>query len=131
MAPASSCRNDTNSGDSTPEIPQIKACEKLAEIRGYTLGQVFREDWPGDSLDRPLLDQLRARVRGRDVFAVVIYVMDRLAGDPILQAIIALELEKHQVDLLCVLDPPANSPEDQLLRYIKGYASAIERAQNS
>ena len=39
---------------------QEVACRRLAASQGFTVTQVFKEDFPGTELARPLLDQLRA-----------------------------------------------------------------------
>ena len=44
---------------------QEVACRRLAASQGFTVTQVFKEDFPGTELARPLLDQLRAGVRPR------------------------------------------------------------------
>jgi site-specific DNA recombinase len=108
---------------------QIKACRALAEKQGYSIGEVFQEDWPGSELERPLLEQLRARVREKRIQAVVIYHPDRLARSPILQAIVELEAAKNGVQYFYVTEPADTTPEGQLVRYVKGYAAQIERLQ--
>ena len=39
---------------------QEVACRRLAASQGFTVTQVFKEDFPGTELARPLLDQLRS-----------------------------------------------------------------------
>src|SRR5438105_2060659 len=64
---------------------QRDACLAHAQQLGYDVPPelIFLEDWPGTTLDRPLLDQLRKLVRERTTSAVIVYVADRLSrGDP-------------------------------------------------
>lgn len=106
---------------------QEQSCRALAQQRGFEVGQVLREDWPGDSLDRPELAHLRHLVRAGEVDAVLCHATDRLARNPIHLAIVAEECEKAGVDLLFVTEPLDTSPEGQFIRYARGYAAQIER----
>ncbi len=106
---------------------QQKACERLAMEKGYEVSQVFKEDWPGDSLDRPELNRLRDLMRSDHVSAVVCHATDRLARNPIHLAIFAEECQKNEIELLFVTEPLDNSPEGQLIQFVKGYAAQIER----
>lgn len=108
---------------------QVRACRALARSKGFQVVSVITEDWPGDTLERPELEKLRLQVARKEISAVFIYDPDRLARHPILQAMIEMELEKFQVQLHYVTEPPADSPEAQLIRYIKGYSSQLERVQ--
>jgi len=108
---------------------QERAGRALAAEEGLDIVRVYYEDFPGDTLDRPDFDTLRKRVRAGETRAVIIYDPDRLARDPILQAIAELEFEKHKVQIYYVTEPPDSSPEGNLVRYIKGYAAQIERLQ--
>ena len=109
-------------------VSQEKACRELARERGVAVAEVFREDYPGDSLeDRPLLLQARDLVKTRTYSALICHATDRLARNPIHLAIVAEECDKADTELLFVTEPLDNSPEGQLIRYVKGYAGAIER----
>lgn len=106
---------------------QERSCKRLAEARGMKVADVFREDWPGDTLDRPQLRQLRDNLRGGRYQAVVCHATDRLARNPIHIAIIAEDCEKVGAELVFVTEPLDNSPEGQLIRYVKGFAAQVER----
>ena len=107
---------------------QEKACRALARERGVAVAEVFREDYPGDSLeDRHLLLQARDLVKTRAYSALICHATDRLARNPIHLAIVAEECDKAETELLFVTEPLDNSHEGQLIRYVKGYAGAIER----
>jgi len=105
---------------------QAKSCSELARVRGFQIAQVHSEDWPGTTLDRPQLRILRDRIRKGVIQAVICHATDRLARDPIHLAIVAEECEKHGVELVFVTEPLDNSPEGQLIRYVKGFAAKIE-----
>src|SRR3972149_104993 len=115
--------------EGTSLASQIQSCLGQAENEGYQVPRHLRleEDWTGTVLDRPLLNQLRELVRRGEINALFCYATDRLARNPIHLAIIAEECEKHGVSLRFVTEPLDNSPEGQLIRYVKGYAAQIER----
>jgi len=108
---------------------QEEACLRLANERGYEvlIENVFKEVWSGADLDRPSLNRLRSLIRGKEVDAAICYSTDRLARNPIHIAIIAEECEKRGANLIFVTEPLDNSPEGQLIMYVKGYAAQIER----
>ena len=108
---------------------QREACLKLASERGYDVSEehIFEEDWTGASLDRPRLNQVRSLIREKTIDAVICYATDRLARNPIHIAIIAEDCEKRGIELIFVTEPLDNSPEGQLIRYVKGYAAQMER----
>lgn len=113
--------------DGTSLASQEASCRKLAKQRGFVVTDVFREDWPGDSLDRPQLREVRAAVAGRRYDALICHATDRLARNPIHIAIIAEECDKAGVALLFVTEPLDNSAEGQLIRYVRGFAAQVER----
>jgi site-specific DNA recombinase len=106
---------------------QEQSCRALAREKGLQVAQVLKEDWPGDSLERPELTHLRDVVRADKVDAVLCHSTDRLARNPIHLAIVAEECEKAGVQLLFVTEPLDTSPEGQLIRYVRGFAAQIER----
>jgi site-specific DNA recombinase len=108
---------------------QVEACYKLAIERGLEVPPelVFKEDWPGTTMDRPLLNQVRNLVKVKDINVLLVYSTDRLARNPIHLAIIAEECEKRGGELIFVTEPLDASPEGQLIRYVRGYAAEIER----
>lgn len=108
---------------------QKEACLKLAIERGYDVPEkyVFEEDWTGASLDRPRLNQVRNLIREKAIGALICYSTDRLARNPIHIAIVAEECDKKDIGLIFVTEPLDNSPEGQLIMYVKGYAAQMER----
>jgi len=106
---------------------QERACRQLALDRGYSVRLTFSEDWPSDTLDRPQLHELRKQLKSKVPDALICYSTDRLSRNPIHLAILAEECDKAGSELIFVTEPLDNSPEGQLIRYVKGYAAQIER----
>jgi site-specific DNA recombinase len=107
---------------------QVAACAKHAESLGYSVGRTTREVFSGAELwDRPALARDRADMKSGQFQALVAYSTDRLSRDPIHLAIIADECERAGVALHFVTEPLDSTPEGALIRYVKGYASQIER----
>jgi site-specific DNA recombinase len=101
----------------------------LARDRNFRVSQdsIFQEYFTGFELwDRPLLTELRSRIKAGRYKALICHSTDRLARNPIHLAIIAEECERAGCELLFVTEPLDNSPEAQLIRYIKGYAALME-----
>lgn len=119
----------TQAQEGTSLESQVAAALSLAREKGLEVPPefVFREDWSGATLDRPLLEKVRELVRAREVGAIIAYATDRLSRNPIHVALLAEECERHEVDLLFVTEPLDNSREGQLILYVKGYAAALER----
>jgi site-specific DNA recombinase len=107
---------------------QEEACIKHAKALGYTIGHVTRETFSGAELwERPLLNEDRATLRGRQYAALISYATDRLSRNPIHLAIIAEECARVGVELIFVSEPLENTKEGALIRYVKGYAADMER----
>lgn len=125
------CRVSTSGQekDGTSLESQAEACLKKAQKLGYSVPDeyLFREVRSGADLDRPELDKLRGIVKLKAVQGVICYATDRLARKAVHIAILAEEWEKRGVSLTFVTEPLDNSPEGQLIRYVKGFAAEIER----
>jgi site-specific DNA recombinase len=125
------CRVSTKQQeDGTSLDSQASACVKQAEKLGYSIGRVTKEIYSGAELwDRPALAKDRADIRAKRFRALICYATDRLSRDPIHLAIIASECDRAGVALIFVTEPLDNTPEGQLIRYVKGYAAQVERAK--
>lgn len=109
---------------------QSKACINDANRRGYVVAPdaVFKERYTGAEMwDRPVLSDLRRRIKDREYTALFVYSTDRLARDPIHLALILEECQRVNCELVFVTEPLEDSPEGELILYIKGYAAKIER----
>jgi site-specific DNA recombinase len=108
---------------------QERACREYAAANGYLIdeGHIYREVYTGVELwERPQLTRLREAVRHREVGAVVAYAIDRLARDPVHLGVILSEAEHAGVPVHFVTEPLDNSPEGQLIRFVRGYAAKVE-----
>ena len=109
---------------------QTAACRRAANDRGYTVSveSVYAERYTGAEMwDRPVLSELRRRIKAREYQALYVYSTDRLARDPIHLALILEECQRAGCELVFVTEPLEDSPEGELILYIKGYAAKIER----
>src|SRR6266542_3949655 len=73
---------------------QEVACRRLAVSQGFTITQVFTEDFPGTELARPQLDQLRSGVKSGTYAAIFCYATDRLSRSPVHISLSAGECQK-------------------------------------
>jgi site-specific DNA recombinase len=109
---------------------QRDACRAFATERGWAIveDQVHREVYSGAELwDRPQLTLLRQAIRQKAVDVVVCYAIDRLSRDPVHLGVILSEAEHAGVPVEFVTEPLDDSPEGQLIRFVKGYAARVER----
>jgi site-specific DNA recombinase len=117
--------------DGTSLDTQLEACRDHGAGLGYAVPPdfLFSEDWPGTTLDRPRLDEVRRLAQERAISAVICYATDRLSRDPIQLAILAQELEQRGCKLELVTEPLDGSPEGQLLQFVRGWAGKLEHAK--
>ena len=109
---------------------QEAACRRHAAERGYVVveAHVYREVYSGAELwDRPKLSALRAAARERAIDVVVCYAIDRLSRDPVHLGVILSEADHTDVSVEFVTEPLDDSPEGQLIRFVRGYAARVER----
>lgn len=103
---------------------------KEAARRGYHVADsaIYEERYTGAELwDRPLLTRLRADIRAGKYKALICHSTDRLAREPIHLGLIAEECARAGCELIFVTEPLDDSPEGQLILFVRGYASKIER----
>src|SRR5437762_8447011 len=62
---------------------QEVACRRLAASQGFTVTQVFKEDFPATELARPQPNQLRSGVKSAAYSAAFCYATDRLSRPPV------------------------------------------------
>lgn len=109
---------------------QTAACKRAAQSNGYTCNaeSTYAERYTGAEMwDRPVLSEVRRRIKAREFAALYVYSTDRLARDPIHLALILEECDRAHCELVFVSEPIEKSPEGELILYIKGYAAKIER----
>ncbi len=115
--------------DGTSLETQETACRGYAAERGHVVdeGHVYRDVHSGVELwERRELQRLREAIRRHSVEVVIAYAIDRLARDPVHLGVIITEAEHAGVDVLFVTEPLDNSPEGQLIRFVRGYAAKVE-----
>jgi len=107
---------------------QLEACRNKAHELGYEVPEEFiiLETGSRLTLDRSKLKQLRQWVRDKQVDAVIIYVLDRLSGDPVHTIILEDELDRSGVQLISVTEDIDSSDLGKLVSYIRGYAAKLE-----
>lgn len=116
--------------DGTSLQTQEERCRQYAEAHGYHVAETFREVYTGTELwDRPQLTRLRDAVRRQQVDAVVAYAIDRLSRDPVHLGVLISEADHVGVAVEFVTEPLDNSPEGQLIRFVRGYAAKIEHTK--
>lgn len=90
-------------------------------------GHFYREVHTGVELwERKELTRLRKAIRQHELDVVIVYAIDRLARDPVHLGVILTEAEHHGVEVVFVTEPLDNSPEGQLIRFVRGYAAKVE-----
>jgi site-specific DNA recombinase len=121
-----STKNQETEGTSLES--QAEACAKHAESLGYSIARITKEVYSGAELwDRPQLARDRSELKAKQFQALVCYSTDRLSRDPIHLFILAEECARSNCELIFVTEPLDNSNEGQLIQYVRGYASRIER----
>jgi site-specific DNA recombinase len=95
-----------------------------------TKADIYKEQYTGTNLhDRPVLNQLRERLRAGAYQALAVYQLDRLSRSAAHLAIISDELDRHNATLISATEDIDRSPEGQLMLAVKGYAAELERTR--
>lgn len=114
--------------DGTSLDSQEQACRDYAKAHGYAVASVTREVYSGAELwDRPLLSRDREALKSGQYAALICYDLDRLARNPVHQALLIEECQRASVALEIVQAPLDSSPEGMLIAYVRGYAAQLER----
>jgi site-specific DNA recombinase len=115
--------------DGTSLQSQLEHCRAYAVDNGYQVDQnhIYREVYTGSELwERPKLSDMRAAVRDGAVDVVVAYAIDRLSRDPVHLGVIISEADHAGVTVDFVSEPLDQSPEGELIRFVRGYAYKLE-----
>jgi site-specific DNA recombinase len=125
------CRVSTvgQEAEGTSLVTQEEFCQKYAAEHGYLVDEahVYRDVYTGTELwERPRLNELREAIRQHAIKAVIAYAIDRLSRDPVYLGVILSEAEHHGVSVEFVTEPLDNTPEGQLIRFVRGYAAKVE-----
>ena len=115
--------------EGTSLMTQEEYCRKYAAENGYRVDEthVYRDVYTGTELwERPRLTELREAIRQNAISFVIAYAIDRLSRDPVHLGVILNEAEHHGVLVEFVTEPLDNTPEGQLIRFVRGYAAKVE-----
>lgn len=107
---------------------QERACIAHAMQAGFSVGVVYKEAYTGvEFYNRPLLSRTRADIRSGKFQALFCYSTDRLSRDPVYLMLLSDECDRYGVELIFATESFENTDEGKLVRYVKGYASKLER----
>ncbi len=119
--------SSTGQGDNYSLPTQEEACRAFAANHGWQVVGVYTDVHTRTELwERTQLSELRDAVRRRAVDVVVCYAIDRLSGDPVHLGVVLTEADHAGVDVVFVTEPLDDSPEGQLIRFVRGYAAKVE-----
>jgi site-specific DNA recombinase len=127
------CRVSTNNqkDEGTIEI-QHNAIAEYVSKQGYELVKAFSDDGISGGLeDRPALSALFDYIEeNKDIQAVVIFKLDRLARDLYIQEHLIKQFEKLDVNLLSLKEPDLSSsdPMRKAFRQFMGIVSELEKS---
>jgi len=115
--------------EGTSLATQEERCRTYASAHGYLVDEahVYRDVYTGTELwERPQLTKLREAIRQEAVSGVITYAIDRLCRDPVHLGVVHSKTEYHGIAVDFVSEPLDNTPEGQLIRFVRGYAAKVE-----
>ena len=117
--------------DGTSLDTQLEGCMRLAELDGLTVDpdHIYREQWTGDDLDRPVLTLLRGVVQEGKIRVIYVYTSDRLSRDPLHLLMLMEEFASAGAEVRFVRGLNEDTPEGRLMMYISGYVGQKERLE--
>jgi len=114
---------------------QTEALQMYAHNKGYNLIRIFKDDGVSGGKElqnRPgLASMFNFLEQHRDIDAVLIFKLDRLARDLYVQEFIIRELQKHNVQLISIKEPDITNTGDPMrkaFRQFMGIMAELERA---
>ena len=111
---------------------QTMTLTDFAEKHNWRIVREYKDDdWSGDILERPSLDELRldAKNKNRVWEAVLIYDPDRLARRYSYQELVMDELQEAGVEVIFVTVPTPKNTGDKILQGFRGLFAEYERAK--
>lgn len=120
---------DQQEREGTSLDTQIEQCMRQAELDGEAVNHdyVYREQWSGADINRPVLTLLRQAVQNGEIRVVYAYSPDRLSRDPLHLLTLMEEFASAGVELRFVRGFTEDTPEGRLMMYIHGYVGQRER----
>jgi DNA invertase Pin-like site-specific DNA recombinase len=122
------------SSTSQDDAMQLDAIERCARARGDLAFVIFREKRSGKTLARPVLEELRDRVRRGEIGRVYVYRLDRLARSGIRDTLGVLqELRSRGCDVVSVSEGwlSLDGPAAELVIAALAWAAEMERQANA
>ena len=111
----------------TQERGGVEKCLGLKLDRDHI--DTFREKFTGEELwYRPIMSKIREGIREGRYQLLVCHCIDRLARDPVDQAVVIKEARRWGCEVLFVTETFEDSANGDLLRYVKGFAAKLEIA---
>src|SRR5919206_4843709 len=108
---------------------QLDACRKYCADRGYVSVGEFTDAHTGTTMDRPGINALLDALPELRPDIIVLYDVDRLGRELVVQAVLEQELSRHGAHIEYVLGGATNTPEGELLKMMKGAISVFENRQ--
>lgn len=120
----------TEQGVETSLDTQVAGCKRHAASLKVKVAEVFTERYTGAELHmRPVLGDLRTRIRAGEFSHLIVYSDDRLARDPLHIALVWDECDRAECELVFVTSTLENTDEGRLIAYVRGFASKLERVR--
>ncbi len=113
--------------EQTIELQTTAIKDKVKEHGYEIIKEYIDEDWGGDSLERPGLDQLRLDAKSKLWDAVIIYDPGRLARRSAWQEVVIEELKELGVDTLFVTIPKPTNDYEIISNKMRGVFDEFER----
>lgn len=113
---------------------QMAAISRFAEREGYDIVATFRDEGVSGSAEwheRPGLSEALARIGDGEAEALIVYRMDRLARNLLIQEVIVERLARAGVKLLSATEDMVNGESDptrDMIRQILGAVAQYEKA---
>lgn len=107
---------------------QVEALREYARAEGYEVVEEVQDaDFSGSTLERPGLDRVRDLVESGAADVVLAQDADRVSREPGDRAHLDVEFERQGAKIVALDDWDSDSPEGELLRFIKGWSAKQER----
>src|SRR5512138_2532438 len=108
---------------------QLDECLKYAKQMKYLVIETFKDDYTGESLDRPDIDRLREFITRTPVEVMIVYDLDRLESKSVYQMLIEEELRVRGAVVEYVNGQYADTDEGRLQKQIKASIAECEKAK--
>lgn len=118
-------------GDPVSIDEQVRRCRAWAKEKDHRVSEIYRDDGvTGTTLDRPELGRMLLDARSTTYDSVVVYDLDRLARDLVVQETIIGELRNAGAELHSVTQPnlEGDDPYRVFARQIFGASAQLHKA---